>query len=202
MHLGLDFDNTIVSYDALFHKVALEGGWITAEIPASKVSVRDYLREVGRETVWTEMQGYVYGSRMKEATAYPGLINCLTWARDHAITVSIVSHKTRHPFIGKQYDLHEAAHSWIQLYLTDSIGPLVFPEQVYFEPTKDSKVKRIADIGCSMYVDDLPEILLHSEFPADVKKLLFDPDHHHQDPLLTRLIHWSEVQIYLEKQCL
>ena len=26
MHIGLDFDNTIVSYDILFHKVALEGG--------------------------------------------------------------------------------------------------------------------------------------------------------------------------------
>lgn len=203
MHLGLDFDNTIVSYDALFHKVALEGGWITAEIPVSKVSVRDHLRESGREAIWTEMQGHVYGARMREATAYPGLINCLVWARGQGISVSIVSHKTKHPFIGEQYDLHEAARSWIDIYLTDSIGRLVLPEQVYFEATKDSKVKRIADIGCSVYVDDLPEILLHPAFPTNVKKILFDPDHHHQEQVqsLKRLTHWNEVKSCLELQC-
>jgi hypothetical protein len=200
MHIGLDFDNTIVSYDELFHKVALEGGWITSEVPVSKVSVRDHLRSIDKESVWTEMQGYVYGARMDEAAAYPGVFDCLVWARDQDIPVSIVSHKTRHPFLGKQYDLHAAARKWIEIFLKDAKGSLVMPDQVYFELTKESKVKRIADIGCTVYVDDLPEILLAPGFPVDTDKILFDPDHHHQAQTLLRAGHWSELRSRLESQ--
>lgn len=200
MHIGLDFDNTIVSYDGLFHKVALEGGWITPEVPASKVSVRDHLRAMDKEAVWTEMQGYVYGARMDEAVAYPGVIDCLLWARANDITVSIVSHKTRHPFLGKQYDLHEAARHWISLFLTDATGPLVQPERVYFELTKEAKVQRIADIACTVYVDDLPEILQATGFPDAAAKLLFDPDNHHSAQDLPRATHWTEVRNSLEDQ--
>jgi hypothetical protein len=200
MHIGLDFDNTIVSYDALFHKVALEGGWITAAVPTSKVSVRDHLRAIGQEPVWTVMQGYVYGARMDEAAAYPGVVECLLWARAQGILVSIVSHKTRHPFLGKHYDLHAAAHHWISLHLTDAAGPLVAPDRVYFELTKESKVQRIADIGCTVFVDDLPEILLAPRFPIATAPILFDPDSHHQANTLPRASHWSEVRSRLETQ--
>jgi hypothetical protein len=200
MHIGLDFDNTIVCYDALFHKVALAGGWITAELPVSKLSVRDQLRSIGKEPAWTEMQGYVYGARMDEAAAYPGVVECLVWARAQGIAVSIVSHKTRHPFLGKQYDLHAAARYWIGLHLTDEQGPLVTPERVYFELTKDSKVTRIAAIGCTVYVDDLPEILLAPGFPDVAAPILFDPDNHHQAQTLPRATHWSEVRSLLEAQ--
>jgi FMN phosphatase YigB (HAD superfamily) len=200
MHIGLDFDNTIVSYDALFHKVALEGAWIPAEVPVSKVSVRDYLRGIGKESVWTEMQGYVYGARMDEAAAYPGVVETLVWAREQEIPVSIVSHKTRHPFLGKQYDLHAAARHWIDLHLTDAQGPLVASDQVYFELTKESKVQQIAHIGCTVYVDDLPEILLAPGFPEGTQKILFDPDHHHQLQTIPRATHWSEVRNRLEAQ--
>lgn len=198
MHLGLDFDNTIVSYDGLFHKVAMEGGWITKEIPVSKVSVRDHLRLIGKEPVWTEMQGYVYGGRMDEAQAYPGVIDCLTWARANGIPMSIVSHKTKHPFLGKQYDLHEAARHWISLYLTDADGPLIPVDRVHFELTKEAKCKRITDIGCTVYVDDLPEILLAPGFPASADKVLFDPDGHHAAQDLPRASNWPEVRSRLE----
>jgi hypothetical protein len=200
MHIGLDFDNTIVSYDELFHKVALEGGWITSEVPVSKVSVRDHLRRIGKESVWTEMQGYVYGARMDEAAAYPEVLDCLRWARDKGVNVSIVSHKTRHPFLGEPYDLHAAATHWIDLYLQDAKGPLVKTEQVYFELTKEAKVKRILDIGCTVYVDDLPEILNANGFPEYTHKILFDPDGHHLNQNLPRACNWSEVHQKLESQ--
>jgi FMN phosphatase YigB (HAD superfamily) len=200
MHIGLDFDNTIVSYDALFHKVALEGGWITGEVPVSKVSVRNHLRAIGQEPTWTEMQGYVYGARMDEAAAYPGVVDCLAWAREQGIPVSIVSHKTRHPFLGKQYDLHAAARHWINIHLTDAVGPLVAQERVYFELTKESKVQHIADIGCTVYVDDLPEILLAPGFPTDTDPILFDPDNHHIAQGLPRALNWAEVRKTLVSQ--
>ena len=74
MKIGVDFDNTIVSYDALFYKVAREQNLVPDTIPINKVAVRDYLRRIGHEDRWTEMQGYVYGARMGEAVGYPGAV--------------------------------------------------------------------------------------------------------------------------------
>ena len=111
MRVGIDFDNTIVNYDTLFHKVALEQGVIPKTLAASKLAVRDHLRAIDKEHVWTEMQGYVYGARMEEAAMYPGVLDFLRWANLQGIGLAIVSHKTRHPFIGPKYDLHAAARA-------------------------------------------------------------------------------------------
>lgn len=200
MHIGLDFDNTIVSYDELFHKVALEGGWTIPTVSISKVGVRDYLRSIGQEFVWTEMQGHVYGARMDEAAVYPDVLECLRWARGKDIPVSIISHKTRYPILGKRYDLHEAARSWIDNHLVDAEGPLVAPERVYFEPTKQAKLQRIAESNCSIYVDDLPEILLDQGFPKSIAQILFDPDNHHRKCPLLNAPNWKVVHSHMESQ--
>jgi len=95
MRIGIDFDNTIVSYDALFHKVARERDLIPHDTPVNKVAVRDHLRQIGKEELWTEMQGYVYGARMDEALAYPGVIDFLSSATAAGHELAIVSHKTK-----------------------------------------------------------------------------------------------------------
>jgi len=202
MRLGLDFDNTIVSYDDLFHKVALDGGWIPPDTPVSKNSIRNHLRHMGQEDIWTEMQGYVYGARMAEAAAFAGVRECLVWAREQGIWTFIVSHKTRHPFIGPKYDLHEAARAWLDRHLRDGNGLLVDPDDVFFEITKESKLARVAEIGCSLFIDDLPEILLAPLFPARTQPLLFDPDDHHTTTELPRVRGWIEVRELLEKRWL
>src|SRR4029079_9696971 len=61
MLIGLDFDNTIVRYDRLFHRLARKRGLIPDGIPVSKQAVRDHLRANGREADWTELQGMAYG---------------------------------------------------------------------------------------------------------------------------------------------
>ena len=196
----MDFDNTIVSYDGVFHKIAVENGLTPVDTESSKDSVRNYLRSIGREDDWTKLQGHVYGARMDAASPYPGVKEFFKRAVAEGVPISIVSHKTRHPFLGKQYDLHAAARHWVGLHLTDAVGPLVAPERVYFELTKESKVQHIADIGCTVYVDDLPEILLAPGFPAAASQILFDPDNHHQAQTLPRATHWSEVRSRLEAQ--
>lgn len=176
MQIGIDFDNTIVSYDRLFHRVAVEAGLIPSDLSATKISVRDYLRSVDREDDWTEMQGHVYGARMAEADVFPGVIEFLRRARCERLDVCIVSHKTRYPFRGQQYSLHQAARDWIDLALSDETGPLVPADRVFFELTKQEKLRRIADLRCDCFVDDLPEILLAPEFPSRTRRILFDPD--------------------------
>ncbi len=174
MRIGLDFDNTIVSYDTLFHKVAREQGFIPDNLPVNKNAVRDHLRAQGIEPVWTAMQGYVYGARMNEAMAYPHAIATIEALGKAGHELFIISHKTRTPYEGPPYDLHEAARGWIATHLNDAHGkPLIPPERAYFNETKPEKIARIGELHCDAFLDDLPEILLHEGFPANTHRYLF-----------------------------
>ncbi|HEX5219698.1 MAG TPA: haloacid dehalogenase-like hydrolase, partial [Verrucomicrobiae bacterium] len=160
MHIGVDFDNTIVCYDALFHKVARERNLIPAEVPVNKSEVRNYLRRIGNEDAWTEMQGYVYGPRIVEAAPYPGVIEFFQACRAAGIRVSIISHKTKHPFIGEQHDLHAAAKNWLEQHGFFDPARIGLPrENAFFELTKQAKLDRIGRCGCTHFIDDLPEFL-------------------------------------------
>lgn len=179
MRIGLDFDNTIVSYDSLFHRVACERGVVPPDTPVNKVAVRDYLRQIDKEQVWTEMQGYVYGARMNEAIVYPGVIEFLRWADQSGHDLAIVSHKTKFPFLGPQYDLHAAARAWVDSHLHENGSALIPESQVFFELTKNEKLARIGNFGCDVFIDDLPEILQEIGFPKFTRRILFDPEKHH-----------------------
>ncbi|MEI6559663.1 MAG: hypothetical protein WCO00_14770 [Rhodospirillaceae bacterium] len=198
MRIGLDFDNTIVSYDRLFHKVAVEGGHVPVDLPVSKLAVRDYLRGIGREPVWTEMQGYVYGARLLEAEAFEGVAGFLAWARQEGLFVAIVSHKTRHPFIGPPDDLHAMARAWIERHLADTAGPLITNQRVHFELTKEEKLARIAAGAFDCFVDDLPEILTASAFPENTAPVLFDPDGRGHAGIGACVTSWANLRALVE----
>ena len=174
--VGVDFDNTIVCYDAIFHRIAVERGLVPADLPANKTAVRDYLRQEGREPDWTELQGVVYGPRMTEAGAFPGVKEFFRECRWRGIAVKIVSHKTRFPYAGERHDLHASALNWLEqqgFFATDDIG--LSTESVFFEPSKQGKMARISALGCRVFIDDLPEFLNEPDFPAAVRRVLFDP---------------------------
>ncbi len=200
MLIGLDFDNTIVSYDALFHKVAREQSLLSDDVPVNKLAVRDYLRHSNREALWTEMQGYVYGARMKEAEAYPAVIPFLQRMRERGHTLAIMSHKTKHPYLGKAYDLHQAAREWIEYHLTQDNETIIPAANIFFELTKEEKIARIRDFGCDVFIDDLPEILLAKTFPTKTRRILFDPEQHHRDQMMGELqvvSSWTVMDNYL-----
>jgi len=196
MHLGVDFDNTIVCYDALFHKVAYEQGLIPTDVPVNKSDVRNYLRRVDKEAAWTEMQGYVYGGRMSEAAPYPGVLEFFLACRAAGIPTSIVSHKTRHPFLGKPYDLHAAAIAWLEQQGFFDAARIGLPrENVYFELTKPAKLERIGQCGCTHFIDDLPEFLGEPGFPVPVERILFDPNQLYAgEPRFRRIQDWAEAR--------
>lgn len=200
MLIGLDFDNTIVRYDMVFHTVARERGLIDNAVAASKVAVRDDLRSRGLEEAWTEIQGYVYGCRMDLAEVYDGVFDFLRWARQDGHECVIISHKTRRPYLGPAYDLHAAASTWIKESLIDAAGPLVEEHRVFFRETKAEKIDQISAQGCNVYVDDLPEILLADNFPDQTRRILFDPDNHHADEQRLEIVQdWKSFKGLLGK---
>jgi hypothetical protein len=174
--VGLDFDNTIVCYDTLFHRLAAERGLLSDAIPATKKAVRDHLVRNGAEAAWTELQGIGYGPRIVEAAPFAGMKDFLRSCRNAHVAVAIISHKTRQPYLGQAHDLHAAAHAFLHthgFYDTDTTG--LTPASVYLELTKEAKLKRIGNLSCDVFVDDLPEILTDSSFPVRPLKVLFDP---------------------------
>jgi len=198
MLIAFDFDNTIVSYDSLFHKVAKEQGVIPHDLAVNKLAVRDHLRATERENIWTEMQGYVYGARMNEAEAYADVIKVMQNLQSENHRLAIISHKTKHPYLGKKYDLHAAARTWIEKYLQIDNRPLIASDHIFFELTKEEKLARIASLNCDIFIDDLPEILLAASFPEKTRRFLFDPEqHHHAIANLQSFAAWSSFESYL-----
>ena len=179
MVIGLDFDNTVVSYDVLFKNLALERELVPEDFPANKTFIRDHLRATGRELIWTAMQGEAYGPRMGEAVPFLGVKNAIARLTQSGVDVRIISHKTKFPFSGAQFDLHGAAQAWLEKenFWTAAVG--MQRQHAFFEPTKELKLSRIASEGCAAFVDDLPEILLTPLFPANVRRYLFDPEEVH-----------------------
>jgi hypothetical protein len=194
--IGVDFDNTLVRYDEVFARAARERGLVAGSL-TSKLQVRDALRRSGRETAWVELQGHVYGTRMEEAEAFPGALEMLSAWQSRGHELFIVSHRTLHPALGPAYDLHQAAREWMARRLQRDGRPVVDAARVFLETTREEKIRRIAALGCDVFVDDLPEVLLAPEFPASTRRILFDPEGLHPAGPLERVRAWSELTALL-----
>ncbi len=173
MRIGLDFDNTIINYENVFHETAVSYGYINDNdlLPPNtkKQNVKDFLIKKNQENVWTEIQGLVYGKAIKLAKPYKNIDSFLQYLIEENHVYYIVSHKTKYPFIGEKIDLHLSASMWIADNLTR-----FFDQNIYFETTIESKIKKIADLDLDFYIDDLEQILTHNDFPKNTKKILFN----------------------------
>ena len=205
MRIGIDFDNTIACYRTAFHRAAAARGLVPAEPILAKNQVRDHLRRLGREHEWTELQGYVYGPGMAEVEVFPGVVNCLKGLLASGAAVFIISHRTRTPYGGPAFDLHAAAHSWLERHgflgpARDGGTPRLLPrENVFFELTLRDKLRRIAMQGCTHFVDDLVELLEEPEFPEGPERILFDPEEAHVGGPFHRVGSWAELQSWLNR---
>ena len=174
--IGVDFDNTIVRYDDVFRRVALDLDLVPPHAATSKTSVRGHLRSIGQEDRWTELQGIIYGPRMIDAALFPGVATFFADCRAKGMPIAIVSHRTRFPYLGERHALHAAARDFLARHgFHDEAGIGLPADRVFFEETKEGKLARIAAIGCTTFIDDLPELLADPRFPAGVRRILFDP---------------------------
>lgn len=178
MIIGIDFDNTIACYDGVFHRIAVDEGLIPADTGVSKTEVKDFLCSDGREAVWTELQGTVYGSNIAKARPYPGLIDCVSSLISNGHECVVVSHRTKFPYAGPQVDLHQAARQWISANGLDGVFPAA---KVNMTLTKEEKLQAIDQLNCQVFVDDLSDILEAELFPVQTTGVLFDPQNQFDD---------------------
>lgn len=192
MRIGIDFDNTIACYDGVFRAAAIERGLVPPDIGPSKNAVRDLLNGTGRKDAFTELQGYVYGARMDLARPYPGAAEAIAALRRAGHALFVVSHKTRAPMRGPDYDLHAAARGFLEA--NGLVGPAAFAaDAIHFEVTKEAKIARATALGCDVFIDDLPEILRMGDFPATCRAILFDPERQWQAETFERHESWPSI---------
>lgn len=175
MRIGFDLDNTIICYDQAIERLAEETLSIPETLARTKASLRDYLRAQDREDEWTEFQGRLYGPGMTYAEPFPSAIQMISDIQKAGHTTFIISHRTRRPYLGPQYDLHESAKNWIASNLIIDSETLIESSHIYLNETRDEKIALVTSLDCDVFIDDLIEVLNDSAFPPKVQKLLFSP---------------------------
>lgn len=176
MRIGVDFDNTIANYDAVFVEAARARGWVAADFEGTKKQLRDSVRKLDDgEIKWQILQGEVYGPRMQDAVPFPGVMEFFEAACRRGLSLFIVSHKTRFAnYDETRADLREGALRWMEargFFAQDRTG-LTRPN-VFFADTRAEKVARIGTLGCTVFIDDLEEVFVDPGFPDHVSKVLF-----------------------------
>ena len=200
MRLGLDFDGTVVVYDEVFHRHAGERFGLPAGVPVNKTAVRDWLRsQPDGEQKWIELQGLVYGLKMAEARLAPGLAEFLRAIRAARIPVCIISHKTEFSVADPRVNLRAAALAWLEangFFAADGFG--LQREDVFFESTRAEKLRRIAAQGCTVFVDDLEEVLTEPAFPKGVERWHYLPSQaERQQGALQSFSDWAKLLAHL-----
>jgi hypothetical protein len=176
LHVGLDFDNTIICYDEVFLSAARARRLVPAGFAADKQAIREAVRRKrDGELAWQRLQSYAYAQGIGRALLHEGVDHFLRRCRSEGVRVSIVSHKTEFGhFNSEGPNLREAASSWMHaagFFSQDGLG--LRHEDVFWESTRAEKLERIASLRCTHFVDDLVEVLTDPAFPEGVVRLLF-----------------------------
>ncbi len=173
--IGVDFDNTIIGYDRVFYRRARRRRWVPESIVRTKRAIRDYLRATpGGERRWQALQATVYGPGIREAALMRGVRPFVAACRRSRTPLYIVSHKTsRAARGGPDVNLRQAALAWMRSRGFFRHEGLAFSEaDVFFESSREAKVARVKQLGCTHFIDDLEETFREPAFPAGVVRVL------------------------------
>ena len=111
-----------------------------------------------KDYIFTELQAQIYGPLIEKAAIFEGVKEALNLlSRKH--TIFIISHKTKYPYSGEKYKLRSFADKWLNLQGLNPSNINSPISNVFYENTIENKIKRIKDLKCSLFIDDLPNIL-------------------------------------------
>jgi hypothetical protein len=198
--IGVDFDNTIVSYDALMYRTAVHKGLIDNKVRKNKKRIRDAIRKTPNgEIEWQKLQAQVYGPIMHEAQLIDGVDTFFEHCNRQDISVHIVSHKTEYAnYDTTDTNLRAAALKWMSahdFFEADGIG--LSYQKIYFESTRQAKINRIKKLRCTHFIDDLEETFLEVSFPEGVKKILYAPQSYKTSLKdAWRVTQWKDINDY------
>ena len=196
--VGVDFDNTLVSYDEVMYKAAVRFGFVASEARRDKKSIRDQIRQLpDGEMKWRKLQAFVYGEAMDDARLMEGVADFFDLCKKTGIEIYIVSHKTEFAAADeKGINLRQVALDWMTrqgLFKPQGLG--LSNNQVFFESTRRAKAERIKHLGCTYFIDDLEETFLEESFPQGVTKILYHPHGGNSTVPGVKIVRtWTQIQ--------
>jgi hypothetical protein len=198
---GVDFDNTIVSYDELLSRIVQEQALLCHGHLEGKRKIRDRIRQLpDGEIEWQKCQALLYGSRIGEARLIDGVRNFFQRCTKQHVKVYIVSHKTEFSrYDSSRTNLRQAARDWMstkRFFEPDGLG--LSPDAVFFAGTRQEKIDCITELGCTHFIDDLEETFLEETFPQRLTRILYEPTRESAPPPGVRLAKtWQEICDYV-----
>lgn len=198
LRIGLDFDNTIISYAGLFRELALSRDWVPPETPPSKEAVkRRLIEEDGNDLRWQRLQADAYGERLLTVDPAPGCLEFVRKAAEDGHELFIVSHKTERSNFDPTVELRKWAWDWLRKngFLSEA-G--IREKNVRFAATRDEKVSIIASLELDLFVDDMLVVLEHAAFPGSSQPVHYRApsglsDEPPAPPGVLRTSSWAEV---------
>jgi len=172
--VGIDLDNTIISYDRLFLQEARLRDLVPGDFVGTKREIRDRIRQLPNgEVEWQRLQAHGYGPAIAGAFVAEGVVDFVHTLRSRGAAGFIVSHKTAFSSLAESsVNLRDAARGWLRE--NGIIAPDSVPEEnLYFEATRADKIARIVELRCTHFIDDLEEIFDDPGFPPGVERMLF-----------------------------
>ena len=142
LRIGLDFDNTIITYDAVFLAAARKWGLVGTDFTGGKQAIRDTIRLLpDGELSWQKLQGQVYGKGLAQAEMVEGVDEFLRRCRKNNVPVVVVSHKTEFGHHDPdRINLRNAARAWMAEHgFFQAGGYGIAPDAVYFESTRRTR---------------------------------------------------------------
>jgi len=206
--IGVDFDNTIIQYDALFHRIAVSGGLVNESHLVDKTAIRDAIRTLDDgEMQWRTLQAKVYGQCIIEAHASTGVLSFFRKCREAEVPVYVVSHKSEYSANapepgGTPINLRDAAWGWLEqhgFFNKNQIG--LEYGHVFFEEKRVDKIGRIVQLNCNFFIDDLEETFLEPYFPSAIHKILYTKSEMSkplsQVPNLNVIGDWADIERHI-----
>ena len=171
MIIGIDLDNTIISYDRAFISAARSNN-----IPVragNKKELRDKIRRLENgENLWQKLQREVYGRRFMEAEIKKGFKEFITAGKKRKAQIYIVSHKTQYLSSDKKINIRKNALEFLRQKGFFEKPIALSEADIYFEATRKAKIARIRRLNCDYFIDDLEEVLSDRDFPANTARIL------------------------------
>ncbi len=200
--IGIDFDNTIINYDSVIYNIAYEMGLVDAGVKKDKKEIRDNIRKLENGDVeWQKIQALIYGDRIKEAEMFSGVKDFFRLCVENNLRKYVVSHKTQYSNLYKDgVDFRDSALNWMRENNFFCGEFEISEKDVFFESTREEKLRRIKDLGCTHFIDDLVEVFLDEEFPEGVHKILFDKNNSYKNENLENMIilnGWNKITDYI-----
>ena len=170
-NFGFDLDNTLIDYS----EAVKEYCKIKSVDTCSNIRIlREKLGKNGSsDHEWQLAQGWLYTEGLRYAQPGFGSTALCNYLTQKGYHLYIVSHKTSYtPDFCGRIPLHDLATNWIKKSAIANYFKKT--DQIYYELTRELKIKRIRELSLNYFVDDLEEIFAEPEFPINTQGFLIN----------------------------